>query len=290
MKKITFSIYFMLISAFSIFAQSTEPFLVEAESGTLGSDYTTGTDGSITYVYPQTNFLATTNPGSATKVITYNITFPEADTYDLYMKIYIGPLGDNDDSFYVANSMGAKDPFSGSDWVNMNQLNNTGFTTATDVVTGELVTPEIINQWKWVNISQLHNTSGWSYDITPDNLTVTYQIGAREDGIWFDKLVFGKTGTSYTVSELEAAATLSTAKFDILNTVSVYPNPTNNQFTIDSKEKYTSYKIYNILGAKVKEGTFYFGKNTYGKDLKAGSYILDMTSSNKRKVMKLIKF
>ena len=289
MKKITLSFYLLALSSMAVFTQTTQPILVEAESGTLGSDYTTGTGGGITYVYPQTNFAATTNPGTATKVITYSITFPEADTYDLYAKIYVGPAGNNDDSFYVARSFGTKNSTDGADWVNMNQLNETGFTVGTDIVTGAKVTPEIINQWKWVNISQLWNTSGWPYAVSPGNLTVTYQIGAREDGLWIDKLVFGKTGVTYTGNQLEAATTLSTKKYDTLNTVIVYPNPSKGAFNIKSKEASVSYKIYNILGSKVEEGVLGLGVSSYGKNLKSGTYILDLQANNKRSVTKIVK-
>lgn len=290
MKKITLSIYLVLTSLTTIFAQSTEPFLVEAESGTLGSDYGTAENAGNTYVYPKTDYAATTNPGNDSKVITYSITFPEASTYDLYVKLYIGAADVNDDSFYTPRSVGSKTSNLTDDWVKVNGLNNIGQTLSTETVTGEQVS-EIVEQWKWVNVSLLHNTgTKWNYSVEPGALTTTFQIGAREDGLWIDKLVFGKTGTTYTVAELEKAATLSTSKFNTLESVKVYPNPSSTAFNIVSQEKSTSYKIYNILGAKVEEGVLNFGRNTYGNNLKAGTYILDMTSNKKRKVMKLIKF
>ncbi|APZ45920.1 hypothetical protein BW723_06250 [Polaribacter reichenbachii] len=289
MKKITLFLYLALISVSTIFAQSTEPFLIEAESGTLGADYDTATEGTITYVFPKTNLIDGNFPGSDDKVISYDITFPEGGNYDLYIKLYIGQLGNNDDSFFMARETGVVDANTAGDWVNINQLNEAGFTANSDIVTGDKITPEIIEQWKWVNVSTLHNTSGWSYSITPEERTVTYHIGSREDGLRIDKLVFGINGTQYTVGELEGAKTLSTSKFSALESVKVYPNPTNNQFTIDSQETSTSYKIFNILGAKVEEGKFNMGKNTYGSNLQSGTYILDMISGNKRSVKKLIK-
>ncbi|KJD34709.1 hypothetical protein PK35_02820 [Tamlana nanhaiensis] len=271
-------------------AQTTQPFLVEAESGSLGSDYTTGTDGGITYVYPQTNFLSTSYPGTADKVITYNITFPEADTYDLYVKIYIGPEGNNDDSFYVAQSFGTKVETDSNDWVNMNRLDESGHTAGTDVVSGDMQS-QIIEQWKWINLSQLWaNGTNWTYTVNPGSLSVTYQIGAREDGLFIDKLVFGKTGTSYTVDELEAATTLSSKKYDTLdNTVTVYPNPSKGSFNIDSNEYVGVYKIYSLIGAKVEEGAFGLGLTSYGENLKSGTYVLDLQANNKRSVTKIVK-
>lgn len=289
MKKITFSFCFLALSAISLFSQTTEPFSVEAESGVLGSDYTTGTDGGITYIYPQTNFIATSNPGDASKVVSYSITFPEADTYDLYVKLYIGDGGNNDDSFYTPRYLGTNDPANGQDWVIINQLNETGYTSGSSVVDGALVQPEIINQWKWLNVSQIWNTSEWSYVISPGSLKVTFEIGAREDGLSIDKLVFGKTGVNYTVDELEGAKPLSTNKYESLETVTVSPNPSKGVFNIQSAEQSVSYKIYSILGAKVEEGTFGFGVNNCGENLKSGTYILDMQTKDKRSVSKIIK-
>src|SRR5690606_5212817 len=100
--KYTFT-YFLLFAFFSVlqsFGQG-EPVIVQAGSGTLGSDFTTATDGGVQFVRSQTNFIApATRPNDATKVVTYNITFPQAGVYELYMKVRVGPLGADDDSFY----------------------------------------------------------------------------------------------------------------------------------------------------------------------------------------------
>lgn len=290
MKKITLTIYLLALSFAAVNAQTTEPFLVEAESGTLGSDYATGTDGSITYVYPTTDLAASGSPGNDTKVITYSLTFPEADTYDLYVKLNVGAAGNNDDSFFTPRAVGSNVVDDGSYWVNINQLDVTGHTLSTDIVTGDNVGGQILEEWKWVNVSNYHATgTDWNYSVNPGALTVTFQIGARENGLLIDKLVFGKTSSSYTVAELEAATTLSAKKHNTLNSVTLYPNPSKGAFNIKSNEQSVSYKIYSILGAKIEEGVFGLGLSSYGENLKSGTYILDLQANGKRSVSKIVK-
>ncbi|MDN3667550.1 T9SS type A sorting domain-containing protein [Algibacter miyuki] len=290
MKKITCSFYLIMLSVIGLFAQTTQPIGLQAESGALGSDFATGTDGAITYVYPSTDLEASGNPGNDTKVITYSVTFPEADTYDLYVKLYIGPNSASDDSFFTPRSVGAKTSSDTNDWVNINALHVAGHTLGTDVVTGDNMGTTILEQWKWVNVSQFYNTgTKWSYDIEPSALTVDFQIGSRENGLWIDKLVFGKKGVTYTVDDLEASTTLSINTYNALSTVNVYPNPSNNQFNINTRAEATSFKIYNILGAKVDEGVLNYGLNQYGVHLKPGTYILDLQSKGKRNVTKIVK-
>jgi hypothetical protein len=65
-----------------------------------------------------------------------------------------------------------------------------------------------------------------------------------------------KNTTSFsTFSVASAVATLATESFEIsgTNNINIYPNPTNNQFTIEgNKEEIHGVKIYNILGLEVK--------------------------------------
>src|SRR5437764_6984051 len=96
----------LMSSINSVLAASAK---LEAEAGTLGAEYAVGNDGAIQYVYPTTN-SAGTNPGSSARVVTYNVTFPVAGTYDLYVRALVGPGGGNDDSFFVGNGFGSKSP------------------------------------------------------------------------------------------------------------------------------------------------------------------------------------
>jgi uncharacterized repeat protein (TIGR03803 family) len=62
--------------------------------------------------------------------------------------------------------------------------------------------------WKWVNLSQF-NPSGSgtetpiTFTVSAGNLTQTFQIGARENGLDMDKFLFGTTGVSFSVSNLD---------------------------------------------------------------------------------------
>jgi hypothetical protein len=77
------------------------PVIVEAENMTLGASLATATDaGGVTYITTTEN--SAVNPTPA-RTATYAVTFPAAGSYALYVRILIGPVGGNDDSFYVSN-------------------------------------------------------------------------------------------------------------------------------------------------------------------------------------------
>jgi len=96
----------LTVSTNTVHAASSK---LEAETGTLGSEYAVGNDGTTTYIYPITNG-AGSNPGSSARTVTYSVTLPAAGTYDLYVRVWIGPGGGNDDSFFVGNGFGTKSP------------------------------------------------------------------------------------------------------------------------------------------------------------------------------------
>lgn len=173
----------------------------EAESGVLGSDLTNGTSGAVQFISTATDRINNGNPGSPTRVATYTLTFPGGSIYQLYARIRVGPDIGNDDSLFYAKSFGAKSPTNDSDWITVNGLGGTGFTNRTDIVTGG-ATSLGSGIWKWVNLSQFTGQSGFTVSST--NLTLTFQIGARENGLDIDKLAFGMKGVLYTVSNLDA--------------------------------------------------------------------------------------
>src|SRR5262245_56050206 len=79
-------------------AQAQIPIVVEAETGTLGASLSTGTASGFTYI---TGANGTTPPTNLDRVATYSITFPAPGNYALYVRILAGPIGGNDDSFYI---------------------------------------------------------------------------------------------------------------------------------------------------------------------------------------------
>ena len=189
-----------LASAGSVLAASVK---FEAESGTRGADYAIGNDGAIQYIYPTSN-AAGESPGNSARVVTYSVTFPAAGTYDLYARVRVGPAGADDDSFFYGNGFGTKSPTSSGDWIRVNSLDVGGYTAASDVVAGSGSAG--ITVWKWVNLSEFSNGSseaGITFTVTADNQANTFQIGAREDGLWIDALVFGTSTSTFTVADLD---------------------------------------------------------------------------------------
>lgn len=171
---------------------------LEAEDAILGSDYAILSDDDETYITPQTNFIETSFPGSASKVATFTVDFHTSGTYDLYAKINVGPAAAEDDSFYAGTSFGEKDTISGTDWSVINNIGNIGVTELTDTVTGGGTAG--LEVYKWLNISDL---TGVQFTVSEDALTQTFQIGAREDGLKIDKIAFGNAYYGYTVEILE---------------------------------------------------------------------------------------
>ena len=172
---------------------------LEAELGNAGSGFTNGTSGAATFIAVNSNF-ASSNPGSAAKVVSFGVTFPAAGTYQLYARVRVGSGMFNDDSLFYANGFGAKNPALNSDWILVNGLANVGFTTATDAVTGGGTAGSGL--FKWINLSLF--AAGPTFSVTAGNLNQTFQIGGREDGLDLDKFVFGTSGYTFTVAELDA--------------------------------------------------------------------------------------
>jgi len=172
----------------------------EAESGALGSDFAVS-NGSPSYITITTDNTGN-NPGSAARVASYTVTFPVSGAYDLYAHVRVGAGGFNDDSMFYGNGFGPQDPTTNSDWVLVNGLANVGSTNSTDVVTGGGSAGTGV--WKWINLSQF--APGPTFAVTSGNLTQTFQIGARENGLDIDAFVFGLSDFTFTVADLDAGA------------------------------------------------------------------------------------
>ena len=215
-------IFFTLMAALGshvIASAQNAPVPFEAEtgvsSGTLATGATTGdwatrTASPVTYTTCLSDVSAYTGVGGANfpatpaRVLSFTVTFPGPGTYDLYGRIRIGANGANDDSFFQPTSLGAKSPTTPGDWVSSNNIFNIGYTGATQVVDGGGGAGTGV--WKWINFSKYSFGSAAlvTYTVTAGNLTQTFQIGAREDGMDFDKFVFGQSGLYFTVANLDA--------------------------------------------------------------------------------------
>jgi endo-1,4-beta-xylanase len=140
------------------------------------------------------------------------VTFTEADTYDLYARLYVGPdgvgPGGADDSMFYGNGFGSKSPTTGGDWITVNGI-----------------VPGVPNlQYVWLNLSEETGTygeTGVTFTVPGGSLTQTFQIGAREDGLRIDALAFGTSTETFTAEQLNAAvvpepSTLVLAAFSML--------------------------------------------------------------------------
>lgn len=193
-----------LLASVPITSLAQAPTIVEAEGGTLGASLTTGSDsaagvGYIT-VLPAAN--AATPPTTPERIATYSVTFPAAGNYALYLRILAGPVGGNDDSFYI--------PAGFNNTTNWTGLYNTSSGGATAPGAGVSTTGAAgQNVWKWVRLTSIpgigDTSIGPSAWMVPDGaLTQNFSWASREDGLLFDKLAFGPVNACYTVGDLDA--------------------------------------------------------------------------------------
>lgn len=178
------------------------PVLLEAENGSLGSELQTETIEGVASLTASTDG-AGNNPGSAERVASYSVTFPEAGVYQFYARMYVGSDAASDDSFFYGNGFGEKDATSDDDWITVNQLaSGVGSTAPEDFVPGFGAAGSEV--WKWVLLSGVgFGEDSIDFTVPEGELTQTFQIGAREDGLYWDKLAFGHNGYFYTVQNLD---------------------------------------------------------------------------------------
>ena len=185
----------------------TKAVVVEAESGSLGSELATATDDlDNTYVTTTTNITDTdgaTDFPRADRTASYEVTFEAPGWYDFYARVYVGPGGFDDDSFFAPDSFEVKDPDMADGWALVNGLASAGYSGDEDYVSG--TGGEGTELWKWVNLSESPGDIAAvdSFYVAPGELTVAFQLGAREDGLWIDKIAFGRSDLLFSVSALD---------------------------------------------------------------------------------------
>jgi hypothetical protein len=269
---------------------------VQAESGVLGSDWNTVTASGITYETSKTDVLNAGFPGDPSKVISYTVTFDKAGTYDLYAKVWVGAGTANDDSFFYGKGFGSMDPLAdNNEWVTCNNLGGVGYAVQTDVV--GIAGPVGSGQWKWLNLSNYNGGEvPVNFTVIDGALTQTFQIGGRENGLQLDKFVFGSTGQSFTVKELDSfdSTTLSTSDSFVedANTITVYPNPVIALLNIKVNEVHNgaTLVLYNSLGEKIQSQDLTNTVEVMSLErLPSGVYFLRITNGNSYTVKKIIK-
>jgi endo-1,4-beta-xylanase len=179
------------------FAQA--PIIVEAENGTLGASLTVAADASgATYITTSEN--SAVNPTPA-RTATYVVTFPAPGSYALYVRIYVGPIGGNDDSFYIPNRFNTTTSWAAPYNTSTGGAAASGAGVPTGGTAGQ-------NVWKWVRMTALPGAGGGTgpgaWVVPSGALTQTFAWGSREDGLLFDKFAFGPVDSCYTVGDLDA--------------------------------------------------------------------------------------
>lgn len=100
-------------------------------------------------------------------------------------------------------------------------------------------------------------------------------------------LVYSGVQSSTAVSKSELITVLDQS--DNLQ-IKVYPNPFSDKVMISSNLTIDSYRIYNILGAQVREGSSQLNQLELDtSDLSSGIYMLEVQSGNRRMTVKLVR-
>ena len=180
------------------------PVIVEAESATDGAQFQRLSDGSVNYVSISPSMATAAAPGSADRVLSYELHFPAAGSYELYARFRVGPGGGSDDSLFYGAGFGVQDPENGDAWITVNGLSGVGYTSSDEVVAGAIGLPLGMG-FRWLNLS-LYNggEDPLTFDVTDVKQRLVLQIGAREDGLDVDKFAFVPVGMYETVAELDA--------------------------------------------------------------------------------------
>ncbi|MCF7803096.1 MAG: endo-1,4-beta-xylanase [Candidatus Marinimicrobia bacterium] len=185
------------------------PIIVEAElPDSIGSEWDTLSTDGMTYITTTTDYNETTGsadyPGE-NRTATYEVTFPDVGTYDLFVRLYVGANTFDDDSWFYGNGFGEQDPATTDGWILMNGMASAGFTGPNSVVREAGGSGSEV--WKWVNVSrnafQGDTSLTWTVD-DESELTKTFVIGARENGLNFDKFAFGRSDLYFTVENLDS--------------------------------------------------------------------------------------
>ncbi|EDY84439.1 Glycosyl hydrolase family 10 protein [Verrucomicrobiia bacterium DG1235] len=176
--------------------------IVEAEDAVTGAEMSSASEGGVEFL-TATSDGAGNSPGSEARTARFSVTFPEAGIYQLYVRLYVGPESGSDDSFFYGNGFGEKDPADDADWILVNQLGSgIGSTSPEDYVPGEGAAGSQV--WKWVMLSGFNGGEDpINFSVPSGQLTQTFDIGAREDGLRIDKFAFGWDGFFYTVDNLD---------------------------------------------------------------------------------------
>ena len=176
----------------------------EAESGTLGADWAVSNSSSPAYITITTDNASTTNPSSAARGRQLHRELPGGGHLPALCARAGRPRRIQRrqsvlrEQFWeqVTDAQFGLDP-GATTWPppGSRTARRRGDRRRAQLGTGV---------WKWIDLSQFNGrATPVNFTVTAGNLTQTFQIGARENGLDLDKFVFGSAGTAFTVSNLD---------------------------------------------------------------------------------------
>ena len=119
-----------------------------------------------------------------------------------------------------------------------------------------------------------------------NGFSLTEDLLVFNNEIYFNYIAPGASGNGTLYAYHDPA--LSTTDFKLKeNTVSLYPNPTNNYFEIESKEILTKVEVYSLQGQLVKS---FLPQNRYDiSELSNGMYFINIQANGNSISKRLIK-
>ena len=193
-----------LLASVPIATLAQVPVIVEAESGTLGTptNLTTGTDtaAGVTYLTVQPAGNSGANP-TPDRVATYSVTFPAPGNYAIYVRFLAGPIGGNDDSFYLPTGFNTSTSWTGPYNTSSGGATAPGSGVSTAGSAGQ-------NVWKWQRMTPIPGIPSVAvgpnvWVVPAGQLTQTFSWGSREDGLLLDKFAFAPLDACHTVADLD---------------------------------------------------------------------------------------
>lgn len=246
--------------------QNNTEIWLEAECTSVSDNWNIVTNPAVSggkYLTVKEQFQALNTPTSdTTHHLIYRFTVNEGGIYKVWGRALV-PTAD-DDSFWIKMNDGP--------WINWNGIQGG-------------------NSWQWDDVHSLANSNTMTYTLEPGEHTL--YVCYRENGAAIDKFYITNTGKIPTGMGGEATncAVSSTGLLEkAVNSVTVYPNPANSEFRIESITPISSVVIYNSMGSVV------FHKNyesvTYTDEIRLetnkGIYFVQTSVSNGVEVTKMV--
>ena len=231
------------------------------DSATFTLTNSAGCDSLVTLDLTITN----SSSGTDNQTACSDFTWIDGNTYT---------SDNNSATFTLSNSVGC------DSIVTLDLTINTVSSSVTQAANGVVLTADETGAtYQWLNCP------GFTPIVGETNQTFTAMVNG-------DYAVIVSNGTCTDTSACSSVTTVGTVENELENSLSVYPNPTNGEFTIDFGQKVNEVNVSltDLVGKQI-------GSKIYTNDqllnLKieepSGVYLLIVESENKRVVVRLVK-